>query len=64
MANLLLLKRGDTPPRTVGKNWVSNFVKRHQDLTTRFSRRYNYERAKNKDLKIIREWFDCVLRTI
>ena len=53
MANILLLARGQTPSQTVGKNWVTNFVKRHSELATRFSRRYNYERAKIEDPKII-----------
>jgi predicted HTH domain antitoxin len=55
MANLLLATRGTTPIQTVGKNWVTNYVKRHPELDTRFSRRYNYERAKCEDPKIIKE---------
>ena len=64
IANLLLMRRGSTPVQTVGKNWVTNFVKRHSELSTRFSRRYNYERAKCEDPKIIQEWFNCVQHTI
>jgi hypothetical protein len=64
MANLLLQSRETTPVQTVGEKWVYNFVKRHSELATRFSRRYNYERAKCEDPKAIREWFDCVQRTI
>lgn len=64
MANLLLAKRGETPPQTVGKNWVTNFVKRYPELASRFSRRYDYERAKTEDPRVIQEWFDCVLCTI
>jgi hypothetical protein len=33
MANRLLADRGAPP---VGKRWVSNFVKRHKELKTRF----------------------------
>jgi len=59
MANLLLSKRGSTPIYTVGHNWVRKFIKRHPDrLRPRFSHRYNYERAKQEDTKVIREWFD------
>ena len=64
MANLLLSTRGTTPIQTVGKNWVSTYVKRHPELDTRFSRRYNYKRAKCEDPKIIMEWFDLVQKTI
>ena len=63
-ANLLLAARGTTPVQTVGEKWVYNFVKRHPELSTRFSRRYNYERAKCEDPKIIMEWFNCVQHAI
>lgn len=55
MANLLLASRGSTPVLSVGENWVTKFVKRHPDLSSRFSRSYNYERAKCEDPKIISE---------
>jgi predicted HTH domain antitoxin len=64
MANLLLATRGPTPIQTIGKNWVSNYVKRHPELDSRFSRRYNYNRAKCEDPKIIMEWFELVQKTI
>jgi hypothetical protein len=64
MANLLLAKRGETPIQTVGVNWTTTFVKRHPNLSSRYSKRYNYERAKNEDPKIIQAWFDLVQRTI
>ncbi|KAJ5169708.1 uncharacterized protein N7500_002491 [Penicillium coprophilum] len=64
MANLLLEKRGTTPVLSVGENWVTKFVKRNPLLSSRFSRRYNYERAKCEDLKIIQEWFNLVQNTI
>ena len=63
MANLLLATRGTTPIQTVGKNWVSTYVKRHPELDTRFSRPYNYKRAKCEDPKFITEWFDLVQKT-
>jgi hypothetical protein len=64
MANILLAARGSTPPLTVGVNWVSAFVKRRDDLRTRFSRRYDYQRALNEDPKSLREWFTTVQRVI
>jgi hypothetical protein len=63
-ANLLLEARGSTPVQTVGEKWVYNYIKRHSDIVTQFSRRYNYERAKCEDPKIIRGWFDCVQSSI
>ncbi|ODM16858.1 hypothetical protein SI65_07823 [Aspergillus cristatus] len=64
MANILLSKRGDTSIKTVGVNWVYNFIKRQDDLKTNYSRRYNHQRAKCEDPKIIKEWFDQVQITI
>ena len=45
MANILLAERGSTPIQTVGQKWVYNFVQRHDEIKTRFSRRYDYRRA-------------------
>jgi hypothetical protein len=59
MANVLE-KRGITPVSSVGEKWVYNFIKRRPLLSSRFSKRYNYERAKCEDLKVIKEWFDLI----
>ena len=64
MADILLSKRGYTTTITVGDKWVYNFIKRHDQLKSRFSRRYNYQRAKCEDPKVIREWFNRVQITI
>jgi hypothetical protein len=64
IANLLLEKRGSTPVLSVGENWVTKFVKRRPLLSSRFSKRYNYERAKCEDPKIIGKWFDLIKNTI
>jgi len=60
MANRLLRER-DAPP--VGKLWAHNFVKRQPELRTRFTRKYDYQRAKCEDPKIIGEWFALVHNT-
>ena len=64
MADLLLQKRRTTPVLSVGEKWVYNFVKQRPLLSSRFSKRYNYEHTKYEDPKIIREWFDLVQKTI
>jgi hypothetical protein len=61
MANRLLADR-DAPP--VASRWASNFVKRHQELTTRFTRRYDYQRALCEDPKLIQPWFELVRNTV
>jgi len=57
MANHLQRER-DAPP--VGKRWAHNFVKRQPELRTRYTRRYDYQRAKCEDPKVIGEWFTLV----
>ena len=64
MANILLSKRGSTTTQTVSEKWVYNFINRHDEIKTRFSRRYNHKRAKCEDPKIIQEWFDRIQITI
>ena len=54
MADRLLAQR-DVP--RVGVNWAAKFVKRHPELTTRFNRKYDYQRALCEDPKVIRGWF-------
>jgi hypothetical protein len=64
MANILLAARGSYPPPTVGKNWPSTFINRREEIRTRFSRRYDYQRTLNEDPKVIKEWFLTVQRAI
>jgi hypothetical protein len=61
MANYLLSQHGN---QQVGENWVYWLVNCRPELKSRFSQRYNYERAKCEDIKIIREHFDRVRETI
>ncbi|EDN06147.1 conserved hypothetical protein [Histoplasma mississippiense (nom. inval.)] len=65
MANHLLAIRKPShtnhPPR-VGKNWVSNLVARRPELQCRFSRRYNHDRAKCEDRRIVEGWFKTLER--
>jgi hypothetical protein len=64
IANILLAARGTTPPSTVGVNWASTFVKRRDELRSRFSVRYDYQRALNEDPKALRAWFATVQSVI
>jgi hypothetical protein len=57
MANHLLRER-DAPP--VGKLWAHRFVKRQPQLRTRYTHRYDYQRAKCEDPKVIGVWFVLV----
>ena len=64
MADILLATHGESPPPKVGVNWVSTFVKRRDELKSRYSRRYDYQRAQNQDPQLIRAWFNSVKRVI
>jgi hypothetical protein len=57
MVNYLLLQHGKSQ---VGKNWVTKLIIRRPEIDSKFSRKYNYERAKCEDPKIIQEHFDRV----
>ena len=61
MANRLLADR-DAPP--IGPRWAANFVKRHKELSTRFTRRYDYQRSQCEDPNVINTWFQLVRNTI
>ena len=46
--------------RQVGIQQSLNFINRSLELKTRFNHKYDYQRALNKDLKIIQQWFKHV----
>ena len=57
MANQLLHIRDASD---VGIRWATNFVQRQPGLRTRFSCKYDYQRAKCEDPKVIGEWFALI----
>jgi hypothetical protein len=61
MANILLSQHGN---QEISEKWIYRLVQRRPDIKSRFSRRYNYERAKCEDPKIIQEYFDHVREAI
>ncbi len=44
----------------VGPRWAKRFVQRHPELRTRFTRKYDYQRAQCEDPVIIQDWFNLV----
>jgi hypothetical protein len=60
MASLLLQKRSQDNTLTVGKQWVYNFVRRHDSLQSKYTRKYDYQRAKCEDPTTVRDWFRLV----
>jgi hypothetical protein len=63
MANILLAARdgssADTPS-TVGENWVRRFVNRHEQLRSKYTRKYDHQRALCEDPKAMNDWFRLV----
>ena len=64
IANIILSSRSKQLPLTVGKNWVTNFVKRYPSLQTKYNRKYDYQRAMCEDREQIEGWFRLVRNTI
>lgn len=60
MANLLLSERGKD---LIGENWVRKFVGRHDEMKAKYSRPYDYQRAKCEDPQKIQGWYDRVAAT-
>jgi hypothetical protein len=58
MADIILQEESPTPPQPIGKNWVTEFIKRHNSIKSRFARRYNYQRALCENPKVINQWFE------
>ena len=64
MADALLAARGqDPPPPPVGKNWVSRFVQSQPELQTKWTRRFNSQRADYEDPTTITAWFKLIEET-
>ncbi|KAJ6263603.1 hypothetical protein Dda_2171 [Drechslerella dactyloides] len=57
---ILLSTRNSNDTLHVGKNWATNFVKRRPELKTRLSQKYDYQRAKCEDPKLIGGWFQLI----
>lgn len=64
IANTMLRSKQPTSPQRVGINWVAKFVKRHPELSSVYNRKFDYQRAKCEDPKLISLWFKLVRDTI
>ena len=60
MANTMLNTKQPSSPQTVGKNWVTKFVKRHLELSSVYNRKFDNQRAQCEDPKLISLWFKLV----
>ena len=46
------------------RDWVSRFVHRHDEIRSKYTSRYEYQRAKCEDPQVILRWFELVQNTI
>jgi len=56
MAKHLMTAKGDLDP--LGQHWYKNFLHRHPDFKTRYSRNLNQDRKDAGNLETIQKWFD------
>ena len=49
---------------TVGENWVQRLLDRHPELKTKYSRKYDYQRALCEDPEKLLAWFARVQKTV
>jgi hypothetical protein len=65
MANLLLSNRkGLDSVDLVSERWVTRFIHRHDELQSKYNRKYDYQRAQCEDPEVIKDWFTRVQNTI
>ena len=63
LAQLLLSARLSSF-QPVGECWVKRFIQRHPELKSKYTRKYDYQRAKCEDSQLIKDWFKRVEETI
>jgi hypothetical protein len=49
---------------STNQNWIRKFIDRHEVLKSKYNRKYDYQRVKCEDSKLIRVWFQRVQATI
>ena len=62
MANIILQSENPSLYTPVGKNWVSILAKQREEVKSQFARKYNFERAKCEDPKVLQAWFEQLQR--
>jgi hypothetical protein len=64
MGQILLRERTQDSTATLGINWAYSFTKRRPELRTRYNRRITYQRAKQEDPKVIKQWFETIREAV
>jgi len=62
----LLLSARSKPSKdiSISEKWVSRFIQRHPELKSKYTRQYDYQRAKCEDPELIKGWFNRVQETM
>ena len=64
LAQKLLSARLSSSNTVIGESWVNWFVKHHPELRTKYTRKYDYQRAKCEDPVLIEDFFKRFRDTI
>lgn len=64
IAQILLHKRTQDPTAVLSINQSYSFTRRHPELHIRYNQRITYQRAKQEDPKVIKQWFETVCEVI
>ena len=51
-------------PVTIGENWINCYIQHHPELKSKYTWKYDYQRAKCENHELIKAWFMCVKETI
>jgi hypothetical protein len=62
MADILLADR--KADLKVSERWVGRFIERHDELQSKYNRKYDYQRAQCEDPELIQNWFNLIRNTI
>lgn len=64
LAQLLFSAHFPSKPTFIGENWVNHYIQHHKELKSKYTQKYDYQRAKCEDPKLIQNWFTRVEETI
>src|SRR5215469_4617901 len=64
LAQKLLSARLSSSNAIIGESWVNQFIKRHPELRTKYTRKYDYQQAKCEDPVLIKDFFKWFRDTI
>lgn len=60
----MLKAKNPSHPQSLGKNWVTNFVKRYPQLSSVYNRKFDSQRANIKYPKLVSFWFKLVRNNV